>query len=657
MGGTEAQPTAWGLAVGDVVELRYQANLITRYPDEMIERAEVSHRLDRAGRVVQLDDNRVLKLLPDQERDRMREVLVTLSLPSAAYFPIPMGWCEVLRGNDRGWGLVLQLHSAVADGAHRTDDPIELAGLMLIAVRGLHGRGLAHLDLKPENLVRIGTAPFLRIIDLGSARACDPERAANYGASCLLDRYATTPSHAAPEEGMALARCAVTPGVARTDQWKLAAVVATQLHPGTTTAAAVAQVKRSANQLIARPFELVLARALADDPAARYPDLTAMIRAMFEAGVGREVPFALPGASDAVRARIGAMSFTVAIARRDDNWSDEAYAVFRYLADEPVDQAKVPITDLIATCEAVAFAVVGLAGNRSWAFEANQFARGSIERAHDDSRYRLGDPEWQAAIDSNRRLVAPIYRFLLSALDQRWEASAVLDVTASTLLLQTLDPAIGLPTGEPLIDRVLSARELMARVGVPRGHVLRAAASLTVVLEVMHRPSASPVPRVTLTSEPLDALAPERMATLEQGFGALLGCPFAVAILLDQAPWQPIASCHRTIHALFGDEKLRNAWWMGFSVDWVIACVLGATWEPAQAPQIRRVLGKARTLIDRDEQASAALAGWIGGEVAPLDCVKTIIERMFPSWRGERLATWLREVEAIAVVYPRGGPA
>jgi eukaryotic-like serine/threonine-protein kinase len=101
------------------------------------------------------------------------------------------------------------------DGAFRADDTACLGVQLLAAVRALHSRGLAHMDVDPFNVLVVDRRP--RLVDLGSSRPL--------GAQLKVDEGVGTEGFAPPEADRTRVR-SVTPafdvyGVGATLRWVL----------------------------------------------------------------------------------------------------------------------------------------------------------------------------------------------------------------------------------------------------------------------------------------------------------------------------------------------------------------------------------------------------------------------------------------------------
>ncbi len=159
----------------------------------------------------------------------------------------------------------------------------ELQRVFLDAARGLaaiHAAGLVHRDVKPSNIL-IGDDGRARLADLGIAAG-----AAGPGGSEIIDtatlRAAGTLAYMAPEQ------LAGALGDARADQFALGVSLFELVHgrppfDGDTVDARRAAIARGPGSGAAGVpgwLDAVARRAIANDPAARFADLPALIRAL-----------------------------------------------------------------------------------------------------------------------------------------------------------------------------------------------------------------------------------------------------------------------------------------------------------------------------------------------------------------------------------------
>ncbi|RMG06679.1 MAG: serine/threonine protein kinase, partial [Planctomycetota bacterium] len=142
-----------------------------------------------------------------------------------------------------------------------------------------HAQGVVHRDVKPANLL-VDAAGRVRVADFGVALASDQERLTRTGA------WVGTPSYMAPEQ---LTGGPVGPPA---DVWSLGVVLYEALagelpFAGDSLVSLAASMERGAPPLRAADLPPALgsvcARALAKDPARRYPDGTAFAAALREA--------------------------------------------------------------------------------------------------------------------------------------------------------------------------------------------------------------------------------------------------------------------------------------------------------------------------------------------------------------------------------------
>jgi serine/threonine protein kinase len=138
------------------------------------------------------------------------------------------------------------------------DDTVRLGLQLASALRYLHGLGVAHLDLKPDNvMLRGGRAT---IIDFGAAQHLgEPAPAGPRG----------TDGHMSPEQ---LAGAAIEEGM---DVWALGAL----LHQASTGALPTERFRRRSVRIRPawRPLHHLLTAMIADDPRERPQSMTAVL--------------------------------------------------------------------------------------------------------------------------------------------------------------------------------------------------------------------------------------------------------------------------------------------------------------------------------------------------------------------------------------------
>ncbi len=159
---------------------------------------------------------------------------------------------------------------------------------MLAALSALHAAGIVHRDLKPSNVYL--TAHGARLLDFGLARALPGEIARALGADSSGDRthpdlLVGSPRYMAPEQILG------QEVDARTDVFAAGAVLYEALagrpaFAGTTLVEVLTATLHDAPPPLegaAAPFDAVVRRALAKDPADRFPSAEEMADALREA--------------------------------------------------------------------------------------------------------------------------------------------------------------------------------------------------------------------------------------------------------------------------------------------------------------------------------------------------------------------------------------
>ena len=176
------------------------------------------------------------------------------------------------------------------DGPLATARAIHWAGQLLDALGHAHESGYVHRDVKPANLLIVeGTgAEVLKVADFGLARAYESS-----GMSGLTTDGSSggTPAYMPPEQVTDFKR--VKPAA---DQYAAAATLYYLLtgrgvyDPGKIVGATLGQILtadpiplRPGAPPLPDPFGPAIRRALARDPAARFPDVRAMRRALLGA--------------------------------------------------------------------------------------------------------------------------------------------------------------------------------------------------------------------------------------------------------------------------------------------------------------------------------------------------------------------------------------
>ncbi|MFO0725414.1 MAG: serine/threonine-protein kinase [Myxococcota bacterium] len=208
---------------------------------------------------------------------------------------------ELVRGeNLRAWAQGRPEHPRPSASA--------IEGAIIQAARGVaaaHRAGIIHRDLKPENIL-VGEDGRVRVADFGLARAIGPAQPTPAITAGLDAPISTTtgrrsiggtPAYMAPE-AMLGQRAADE----ASDQWSLAASAVEALtgkrpYAGETLAELVAAFERKDGpaELPKTPFGAVLSRALALDPAQRYPSMQAFEEALVKTQAAPTSPIRIAG--------------------------------------------------------------------------------------------------------------------------------------------------------------------------------------------------------------------------------------------------------------------------------------------------------------------------------------------------------------------------
>ncbi|HEY7482663.1 MAG TPA: protein kinase [Gemmatimonadales bacterium] len=212
--------------------------------------------------------------------------------PRLLYFVMPYAGCESLRNR------------LVREGALPVDVALRITRAVAAALGYAHRHGVIHRDIKPENILLQEGEPVVADFGVATARS-----AAGADSVYITDRgFAVgTPAYMSPEQATA------EPGLdGRSDQYSLACVLYEMLagdppFAGTGARATMARHAIEAPAPIGtrRPnvppaIERALARALAKDPADRFPEMREFVEALV-APLPEIVPAAAPGTAREAR--------------------------------------------------------------------------------------------------------------------------------------------------------------------------------------------------------------------------------------------------------------------------------------------------------------------------------------------------------------------
>ena len=172
-------------------------------------------------------------------------------------------------------GHTLQDHLA---GVPDLGDRLTIFERLCDPVAFAHARGFVHRDLKPDN-VMLGAFGEVMVMDWGVAKTlrpdADPEAGMPEVAGATQTEAGTvvgTRGFMAPEQASAGA----TAVDARADIYSLGAILAMLLTGEAPVFADDAAAGLTSRAAIPRPLRAICARALAADPAARYPTVKAL---------------------------------------------------------------------------------------------------------------------------------------------------------------------------------------------------------------------------------------------------------------------------------------------------------------------------------------------------------------------------------------------
>jgi serine/threonine-protein kinase len=164
------------------------------------------------------------------------------------------------------------LSERIAEGPLPPDEAVAIAGVVADALAVAHDHGIVHRDIKPANIL-VDDDGAVHLVDFGIAALMDAPADGLTADSTMVG----TLRYAAPER---LAGGEVT---ARSDVWALGAVLYEMLTGVPAVAAtdpvgalAASQAAPSTLEGVPPYLATVISRAMATDPADRYPDAVAL---------------------------------------------------------------------------------------------------------------------------------------------------------------------------------------------------------------------------------------------------------------------------------------------------------------------------------------------------------------------------------------------
>ena len=171
------------------------------------------------------------------------------------------------------------LDERIAAGPLPTGEALAIAATVADALAVAHDHGVVHRDIKPANIL-VDEGGMVHLVDFGIAALGDSASDDLTAASTMVG----TLRYAAPE------RLAGDAASARADVWSLGAVLYEMVTgspaiPTSDPAGALTASRQAPADLdgLGAPVAAVVARAMAVDPADRYPDAIALRDALLEA--------------------------------------------------------------------------------------------------------------------------------------------------------------------------------------------------------------------------------------------------------------------------------------------------------------------------------------------------------------------------------------
>jgi serine/threonine-protein kinase len=238
---------------------------LSPFASDSVDPRENCERMWREARAVSSLRTRFIARMFDVERTNAGEPVLVM---------------ELVEGLDLGTELCRR------DGRFEIDEAVAFIVQACAAVGEAHALGIVHRDLKPANLFidRTGAHPMIRVIDFGLTKIIDPEASQQLQKLTACGVRIGTPSYMSPEQIRSSSKVD-----ARTDVWALGVI----LHRALT--GALPYTERGADLIlkivdpepvpsiadhVGPGLAAVVARALAKEPNARYPNARALGEAL-----------------------------------------------------------------------------------------------------------------------------------------------------------------------------------------------------------------------------------------------------------------------------------------------------------------------------------------------------------------------------------------
>jgi serine/threonine-protein kinase len=218
-----------------------------------------------------------MKILSARRAAHVPRLLAEARLVAALNHPNVCDIIDVGEDDDVGPFIVLELllgetlAARVRRASLSPSEASDVFGQILSAVDAIHAAGIVHRDLKPDNVLlarRAGCAPLVKLIDFGFAKDVAAARS-----TVITQRgfVCGTPTYMAPEQLVG------ERASERTDLYAVGVMLFEALtgrHPFETA---------RGSSFLPASLGRVCARALASDPAERFPSALAMQRALARA--------------------------------------------------------------------------------------------------------------------------------------------------------------------------------------------------------------------------------------------------------------------------------------------------------------------------------------------------------------------------------------